>query len=142
MAVADTTTYPGSDYYEIALVQYTEQMHLDLPPTTLRGYVQISTANVPGAQIQLFYPDGVTPILDNKGAPVYAVDNPHYLGPVIVAQSYDPAFALVRPCPLAVLNGQPTRIKFSNYLPAGTGVISSSRRIPPTWAQAWAPPAK
>ena len=40
VAVPDTTTYPGSDYYEIELVEYTEQMHSDLPPTTLRGYRQ------------------------------------------------------------------------------------------------------
>ncbi len=41
VAVADTTHLSaGSDYYEIALVEYTEQMHSDLPPTKLRGYVQ------------------------------------------------------------------------------------------------------
>ena len=34
VAIADTNTYPGSDYYEIGLVEYTEQMHSDLPPTT------------------------------------------------------------------------------------------------------------
>ena len=59
VAVPDTTTYPGSDYYEIALVEYTEQMHTDLPPTTHRAYVQ----EVNGV----------------------AVDIPHFLGPVIVA---------------------------------------------------------
>jgi len=48
VAVPDTTTYPGSDYYEIAVVQYREQMHSDLPCTLLRGYVQLSTDNVPG----------------------------------------------------------------------------------------------
>ncbi|MCU0588988.1 MAG: multicopper oxidase domain-containing protein [Syntrophobacteraceae bacterium] len=40
VAVPDTTTYPGSDYYIIELGEYTEQMHSDLPPTTLRGYRQ------------------------------------------------------------------------------------------------------
>ena len=49
VGVPDTTTYPGSDYYEIAVVQYREQMHSDLPPTLLRGYVQLSTSVVPGA---------------------------------------------------------------------------------------------
>jgi hypothetical protein len=43
VAWADTTTYLGSDYYEIALVQYTEQMSSSLNPTTLRGYVQVET---------------------------------------------------------------------------------------------------
>jgi hypothetical protein len=52
VAVSDPNAYPGSDYYEIALVQYTEKLHSDLPATTLRGYVQISTTNVPGKHIQ------------------------------------------------------------------------------------------
>jgi FtsP/CotA-like multicopper oxidase with cupredoxin domain len=40
VAVPDTTTYPGSDYYVIELVEFTQQMHADLPPTKLRGYRQ------------------------------------------------------------------------------------------------------
>ena len=40
IATPDTTTYPDTDYYEIELVEYTQQMHSDLPPTTLRGYRQ------------------------------------------------------------------------------------------------------
>jgi FtsP/CotA-like multicopper oxidase with cupredoxin domain len=59
VAVADTTTYPGSDYYEIELREYSEQMHSDLPVTRLRGYVQVKN----GADV----------------API------HYLGPIIVA---------------------------------------------------------
>jgi hypothetical protein len=55
VAVPDTTRYPGSDYYEIELVQYRERMHSDLPPvvgtfpnqtsggTLLRGYRQTNT---------------------------------------------------------------------------------------------------
>jgi hypothetical protein len=76
VAVADTTSFPGSDYYEIALVEYTQQMHSDLPPTKLRGYVQ-----------------------KNGGDP-----NPHYLGPIIVAQK-----------------DRPVRVKFTNLLPTGAG---------------------
>lgn len=60
VAVPDTTTYPGSDYYEIELGQYTEQMHSDLPPTTLRGYRQTNLAG---------------------GPPPF-----HYLGPVIITR--------------------------------------------------------
>lgn len=40
VAVPDITTFPGSDYYVIELGEYTEQMHTDLPATTLRGYRQ------------------------------------------------------------------------------------------------------
>ena len=85
------------------MVQYQEKLHSDLPPTTLRGYVQIDTAAQPGSGIALTYPDG-SPILDTNGAQVYAVDKPHYLGPVIVAQ-----------------RNVPVRIKFYNYLPTGSG---------------------
>ncbi len=77
VAVADKTTYSGSDYYEIAVVEYNEQMHSDLPPTRQRGYVQ-----------------------EINGV---AVDNPHFLGPLIIAQ-----------------HDRPVRIKFTNRLPIGT----------------------
>jgi len=65
VAIPDTTTYPGADYYEIELVQYTEQMHSDLPPTTLRGYRQANTSDP-------------------------TVSQPHYLGPAVVAQRDKP----------------------------------------------------
>src|SRR3989337_3786285 len=58
VAVPDTTTYPGSEYYEIAVVEYRQQMHTDLTPTRLRGYVQISTSVVPGLHVALPNPDG------------------------------------------------------------------------------------
>ena len=66
VATANTTAFPGSDYYEIALVEYRERMHSDLPATgsKLRGYVQ-----------------------EIGGVPV---DTPHYLGPLIVAQKDRP----------------------------------------------------
>jgi FtsP/CotA-like multicopper oxidase with cupredoxin domain len=46
VAVADTASYPGSDYYEMAVVEYKEHVHSDLPATgtTFRGYVQIDRA--------------------------------------------------------------------------------------------------
>ena len=65
IAVPDTTTYPGSDYYVIELGQYTEQMHKDLLPTTLRGYRQL---NGPNGASEPF----------------------HYLGPLIIAQKDHP----------------------------------------------------
>jgi len=104
VAVPDTTTFTGSDYYEIGLVQYSEKLSRDLPATTLRGYVQIETAaNASQSQhIALKYPDG-SPILDGSGAQVYAVAPPQYLGPTIVA-----------------LSNHPVRVKFTNYLPSGS----------------------
>jgi FtsP/CotA-like multicopper oxidase with cupredoxin domain len=103
IAVSDEVSYPGSDYFEIALVEYEEQMHSDLAPTKLRGYVQLSTAVVPGAQIPLFNPDG-SPILLPDGSQAIAVDNPHYLGPLIAATK-----------------DKPVRILFRNLLPIGQG---------------------
>jgi hypothetical protein len=99
--VPDTTTFPGSDYYEIGLVQYTEKLSRDLPPTMLRGYVQIETPvnRSKSLHIPLTYPDG-SPIKDGTGAQVYGVDKPQYLGPTIVA-----------------VTNHPVRVKFTNYLP-------------------------
>jgi hypothetical protein len=47
VAVPDTVSYPGSDYYEIAVQQFSKQMHTDLPPTLLRGYIQINNGTNP-----------------------------------------------------------------------------------------------
>lgn len=104
LAVSDTDSFPGSDYYEIAVVEYQEKMHSDLPKaTTLRGYVQIETpANATQSRhVALSYPDG-SPILDSAGNQVFAVDNPHYLGPVVLANK-----------------GRAVRYKIYNYLPKG-----------------------
>ena len=104
IAVPDTTTYPGSDYYEIAVVQYREKMHSSLPPSLLRGYVQLSTSVVPGSHVALsnanFNPlSPATPI-----AGYFGVDQPHYLGPLMMATK-----------------NRPVRVLFRNLLPAGVG---------------------
>jgi len=65
LATPDAVTFANSDYYEIALVQYTQKMHASLPPTTLRGYVQVPTGSV--------------------GCAAALAATPHYLGPVILA---------------------------------------------------------
>jgi len=57
IASKDTSTYPGSDYYNIAVVEYTQKLHSDLPATKLRGYRDLAGG-------------------DGKA---------HYLGPVIIA---------------------------------------------------------
>ena len=45
VAVPEACTSSGqaADCYSIALVEYTEKMHSDLPATRLRGYVQLSS---------------------------------------------------------------------------------------------------
>jgi FtsP/CotA-like multicopper oxidase with cupredoxin domain len=89
VGIPDTTTYPGSDYYEIEMGQFREQMHGDLPAvspdktsggTLLRGYRQ-TNATGPGAA---------------------AVNQYHFLGPIIIAQK-----------------NRPVRIKFTNVMPTG-----------------------
>jgi FtsP/CotA-like multicopper oxidase with cupredoxin domain len=72
VAVPDTTTFPGSDYYVIGLQQYSTQMHANLPPTTLRGYCQLN---------------------DPKSLNVC---NPSYLGPLIIAQKGRPVRVLFK----------------------------------------------
>lgn len=116
VAVPEARTYGGqaADYYEIALVEFTEQMHSDLPKTRLRGYVQLATAAVPGAAIPLTRLDG-TPLLKPDGTQAVGVDAPHYLGPVIVAQGRAHGVASPDGDP------RPVRIKFYNLLPAGAG---------------------
>ena len=97
-------TATADDYYEIAAVEFSEKMHSDLPKATrLRGYVQLSTAKNPGKRIALTYPGGA-PVRDAAGVQVYAYDNPHHLGPIIRSAK-----------------GTAVRVKFSNYLPTGTG---------------------
>src|SRR5512133_1036305 len=81
-------------------------MHSDIPPTTIRGYVQLETPvmNVANGSkhIPLTYLDG-TPIISNiTHTQVFAYDKPQYLGPTIVAQK-----------------DRPVRIKFYNFLKAG-----------------------
>ena len=65
IAIPDTETYQGCDYYEIELGEYTCQMHSDLPVTKLRGYRQTNTVD---PDISVF----------------------QYLGPLIVAQKDRP----------------------------------------------------
>jgi FtsP/CotA-like multicopper oxidase with cupredoxin domain len=71
-AVPDTTTFPGSDYYVIQLTRYKQQMHLDLPSTTLQGYMQVNNGT------------------DATGNNTVAPPAQSYLGPIIVAQKNRP----------------------------------------------------
>ena len=72
LAVPDTATYTGSDYYVIGLRDYTQKMHTDLPKATkLRGYYQFNTTD-PNAFVN------------------------HYLGPLILAQKDRPVRILFK----------------------------------------------
>ena len=108
VAVADNTSYLGSDYYEIALVEYAERMHSNLPPTRLRGYVQLWTQALFDAGKV-----GQAVSINVNGTNVNVVDNPHYLGPIIVAQGR--AHGVAGPAG----EPRPVRIKFYNLLPTG-----------------------
>ena len=106
IAIPDTTTYagdatssaanPASDYYEIALGQYFQQLHSDLPAsgTQLRGYYQVNTTD--------------PTVLNVK----------QYLGPAIIAKTYDPT----KPAGVNG-NGKPVRVKFYNRLPTGAAGV-------------------
>jgi FtsP/CotA-like multicopper oxidase with cupredoxin domain len=106
LAQAEPCTYSGqaADCYSIALVEYTEKMHSDLPATKLRGYVQLSATglvDLPGVAL----PAGLK-----------AVDNPHYLGPIIVAQGKVGGLAGKTPA-IPGADPKPVRITFYNLLP-------------------------
>ena len=118
VAQPDTTTYPGTDYYEIAVVQYREKMHRDLPATLLRGYVQLATSVVPGKHLPL----GNANLDPTKPAAPIAnftgVDKPHYLGPTIMATKNRPVRVLFR-------NLLPTGVDGNLFLPVDTTVMGS-----------------
>jgi FtsP/CotA-like multicopper oxidase with cupredoxin domain len=68
IANADKKTFPGSDYYKIGIVEYSELMHPDLPKKTkLRGYLDLSSST----------------------------NTPCYLGPMIIAKRNRPVRLLV-----------------------------------------------
>jgi len=97
VAVPDTTTYPDSDYYEIAVRQYFEKLHRDLPQTRLRGYVQLNPGTDANGQ------NTVEP------API------HYLGPLIDARRG-------RPVRIKFVNELPTGKAGKLFLPVDATV--------------------
>lgn len=95
VAVPDTTTYPGSDYYEIEVGEYTEQMHSDLPitGTKLRGYRQTNTTAL-------------------------GVNEFHYLGPLIVSTKD-------RAVRVKFTNSLPTGAGGDLFIPVDTSIMGS-----------------
>ena len=106
LGVPDTSSYTNSDTYEIGLVQYHMQFSTQLPPTLVRGYVQLETpANATISQhfrlVNELLGGGSSPVLVN-GQQAYGVTAPQYLGPTLVATK-----------------DKPVRIVFRNLLPNG-----------------------
>jgi FtsP/CotA-like multicopper oxidase with cupredoxin domain len=100
VAHPDTVTYPGSDYYEIGLVEFTEQMHSDLPPTKLRGYVQLNSGT------------------DANGSNTLAPAPPQFLGATIVASKDRPVRILFR-------NNLPVGVDGNLFLPVDTSMMGA-----------------
>jgi FtsP/CotA-like multicopper oxidase with cupredoxin domain len=135
IAVADTTSYPGSEYFTIGVVEHTQWMHSELQKqTTQRSYVQLypklserpaGSSNPPAkavdaltgqilpAPVALTYPDGKAITWPGTQAEqVYGYDNPHYLGPIILTMS-----------------GTPVRVKMVNFLPTGAATLDASGKV-------------
>ena len=95
LAIPDTTTYSGSDYYEIELKEYTQRMHSDLPKATkLRGYRQINTTD---------------PTVRNVN---------QYLGPLILATKD-------RAVRIKFINSLPTGTAGNLFIPVDTSMMGA-----------------
>ena len=79
IAVPDTLTFPGSDFYVIALKQTSQKMHADMPPSTYRGYVQLNNGTNAAGTANTVLPPAQ-----------------QYLGPVILAQKNRPVRVLFK----------------------------------------------
>ena len=104
IATPDILTFPGSDYYEIALVQTTWPMHTDLPATTVRGYVQVASGST-----------------GCPAAPAY-----QYLGPVILAQKNRPVRVKFTNCLSTGAGGNLFVPVDKTYMGAGVGPDGTS----------------
>jgi FtsP/CotA-like multicopper oxidase with cupredoxin domain len=92
LAVPDTATFPGNDYYELGVHEYATRFHRDLPSAARqRGYRQINTAATEEA---------------NKN---------YYLGPLILAQAY-------RPVRMKLVNELPTGLAGELFVPVDTSI--------------------
>ncbi|MGW5433605.1 multicopper oxidase domain-containing protein [Streptomyces sp. NPDC004059] len=93
------TSGKPADEYVIGLVQYLTRFSSDLPPTLVRGYVQLSTDAVPGRKVPLY-----NELMDGTRQPLpyTGVTSPQWMGPLIAATK-----------------DRPVRIVFRNLLPKG-----------------------
>ena len=95
-------------------------MHSDLPPTRLRGYVQLETPGLLAKMAAMTPPTRAVSML-TWAVRKFAIDNPHYLGPIIVAKGR--VHGIENPDP--TVKGEPgepvpVRITFYNLLPTGS----------------------
>ncbi|MFF2951636.1 multicopper oxidase domain-containing protein [Kitasatospora sp. NPDC057965] len=101
VAVPQPVTTGGrpADEYVIGLVQYLTRFSSDLPPTLVRGYVQLSTDAVPGRRVPLY-----NELMDGTRQPLpyTGVTSPQWMGPLITATK-----------------DRPVRVVFRNLLPTG-----------------------
>jgi FtsP/CotA-like multicopper oxidase with cupredoxin domain len=92
LAVPDTTTFPGDDYYELGVSEYATRFHSDLKnPAKQRGFYQINTTI------------GSDPNLN------------YFLGPIILGTSY-------RPVRMKFVNQVPTGAAGDLFLPTDTSL--------------------
>ena len=104
IAVPDTVTYPGCDYYEISLEEVSNvRFHSDLPATTkVRGYRQTNNGTDPATQ------------LNTKAPPPF-----NYLGPIILATKD-------RPTRVKFTNNLPVTASGGNlFVPTDTSMMGA-----------------
>jgi FtsP/CotA-like multicopper oxidase with cupredoxin domain len=99
-AVPDQYSYPGSDYYEISLIQTSQKIHSDLPPTLLRMYVQTNNGR------------------DSNGGNVVSPPAAQYLGPFIIAQKG-------RPVRVKFTNRLPAGAGGNLFIPVDTTIMGA-----------------
>jgi FtsP/CotA-like multicopper oxidase with cupredoxin domain len=105
VAVADTTTYPGSDYYQIGVVEYTQKVHSELNPTKFRGYKDLSASAENTA----------------NGA-----NSSNYLGPVIIATKDRPVrVKMTNMLPFGPVNPTTGRRPGDLFLPVDTTLMGA-----------------
>jgi FtsP/CotA-like multicopper oxidase with cupredoxin domain len=113
VAVPDTISYPGCDYYEIGLQEYAQRLHRDLPATRLRGYRQLNLGTDASGHNTVVPPE-----------------RPYHLGPLITARRG-------RPVRIKFINQLPTGRAGELFLPvdssvdgAGTGPLDGPAPYP------------